>query len=556
MKNRLFLLSLISVLTLGLFSCKHNNSSTDNTLSQETSSSNNSESLDDISKYLGTNLEANLISDNYRTFYEIFVGAYSDSNNDGIGDLKGLSKRMDYLNDGNLNSGNSLGITGIWLMPIMPSPSYHKYDVKDYENIDPKYGTLEDFNELSKICDERDVKLIIDMVLNHSSSEHPWFIEATNAIKRGDLDNKYIDYYTIIHEDEKNDVQGRIFYQIGNTDYYYEGNFSPVMPELNFDNDELKEEFKDVIKFWVDLGVDGFRLDAVKYIYMGEDKKNIEFLKWFDQECKNVKEDFYLVGEDWSNEQHIIDYYEAINCFDFTFSEINGDFCSAVRKINSVTSLTRHTENYITKVKDKNEDAIVHPFLSNHDMDRVGGYMNKKTGNAYTVSNLYLLAPGNPYIYYGEEILMKGSRGTSSTDANRRLAMRWGDGDTIQNPVGSTYKEELQINGTVVSHQQDENSLLNHYKKLIQIRNAYPEIARGEYHSINSEISTFGGFYSEYNNQVVGVFHNVDNKEINIDLSKLTNINFTVLRVSVGLNNAKLEGSILTIGGQTSVILK
>ena len=189
-------------------------------------------------------------------------------------------------------------------------------------------------------------------------------------------------------------------------------------------------------------------------------------------------------------------------------------------------------------------------------MDRIGGSMTIKTGKAFIASNIYMLSLGNPYIYYGEEICMKGSRGSANTDANRRLAMLWGDGDTVSDPEGSTYDKELQVNGTVVSHLNDENSLLNHYKKLIQIRNAYPEIARGEYHSIETDNHYFGGFYSSYNDSIVGVFHNTSKEEISVDLSKYTNIDFKDLKVSVGLSDATYKNNVLTIGGYTSVVMK
>ena len=172
-KTKLLTLSLVALSCLGLSSCSNK-------------------------RLEGTSLEANVINDNYRTFYEIFVGGFSDSNYDGMGDLRGIINRFDYLNDGDLNSGESLGINGIWLMPIMPSPSYHKYDVANYKAIDKKYGTMEDFDELSKLCNERDVKLIIDLVLNHSSTQHPWFKECVESIKKGDLNNKFVDYYTIV----------------------------------------------------------------------------------------------------------------------------------------------------------------------------------------------------------------------------------------------------------------------------------------------------------------------------------------------------------------------
>jgi glycosidase len=151
---------------------------------------------------------------------------------------------------------------------------------------------------------------------------------------------------------------------------------------------------------------------------------------------------------------------------------------------------------------------------------------------------------------------MKGSRGSANTDANRRLGMLWGDGDTVQDPVGTTYDKELQVNGTVKSHKKDKNSLLNHYKKLIQIRNAYPEIARGEYKSIETNLKYFGGFSSTYNGSTVGVFHNTSTKELTIDLSKYTNIKFSELKAYAGLNNASYENGVLVIGGQTSVVLK
>ena len=530
-KTKLLTLSLVALSCLGLSSCSNK-------------------------RLEGTSLEANVINDNYRTFYEIFVGGFSDSNNDGMGDLRGIINRFDYLNDGDLNSGESLGINGIWLMPIMPSPSYHKYDVANYKAIDKKYGTMEDFDELSKLCNERDVKLIIDLVLNHSSTQHPWFKECVNSIKKGDLNNKYVNYYTIVTKEEAKKSSGHVYYQIGNTDYYYEGNFSDQMPELNYDNEDVKNEIKDIIKFWIDKGVDGFRLDAVKYIYYHEDKKTIDFLKWFREECEKLDPTCYIVGEDWSNDSHIHDYYEAINCFDFSFSEQSGQIGSVLSNVSSVSEFTNYTEYYLNEIKNKNSTAILHPFLSNHDMDRIGGFMSIDSGRAFIGANMYLLSPGSPFIYYGEEICMKGSRGNADTDANRRLAMLWGDKDTVKDPIGTTYKKELQVNGTVKSQEKDKNSLLNHYKKLVQIRNAYPEIARGDYKSIETNMNYFGGFTSTYNNSIIGVFHNTSTTELKIDLSKYTDIKFSELKTFAGLNEAKFENGILVIGGQTSVILK
>lgn len=532
MSKKIFTLFMTSLLLLGTSSCSKN------------------------TRLEGTNLEAKIINDNYRSFYEIFVGGFSDSNDDGMGDLKGVYNRLDYLNDGDPNSGKSLGIDGIWFMPIMPSPSYHKYDCISYKAIDSRYGTIDDFVLLTEECNKRGIKVIIDLVLNHTSTQHSWFRNFVKAAQGDSNYSEYATYYSLYTEEEKQNNPQHVYYKIPNTNLYYEGNFSSEMPELNFDNPRVKEEIMDVVKFWFDRGVDGFRLDAVKYIYHNDDKKNIEFLKWFNDECKKLKEDVYIVGEDWSSDSHIQDYYQSINCFDFSFSEASGQIGNVFSNISTVSEFTNYTEDYYNRVKTKNPNAILHPFLSNHDMDRIGGFMSITSGRAYMGANMYMLSSGTPFMYYGEEICMKGSRGSANTDANRRLAMLWGDGDKVKDPIGTTYSKALQTNGTVKSQQNDADSLLNHYKKLIQIRNAYPEIARGVYHSIETDIAQFGGFYSEYNDSIVGVFHNVSNFELEIDLSKYTDLSFNELKVSVGKNNAELKGTILKIGGQTSVVLK
>ena len=139
----------------------------------------------------GLNME-----NNHRVFYEIFVGSFSDSNGDGTGDLQGIINRMDYLNDGDPQSGKSLGIEGIWLTPVFRSPSYHKYDVTNYYQIDPAFGTEEDLKELIALCHERDVKLILDLPLNHTGENNEWFINFRNAHQNGDPDDPFYNFYT------------------------------------------------------------------------------------------------------------------------------------------------------------------------------------------------------------------------------------------------------------------------------------------------------------------------------------------------------------------------
>jgi glycosidase len=494
------------------------------------------------------------LEDQYRVYYEIFVGSFSDSNNDGYGDLQGIINRFDYLNDGDDNSGRSLGIEGIWLMPIMPSPSYHKYDVLDYKAIDPNYGTIEDFENFTTLANERDVRVIIDLVLNHTSSQHPWFKAARLAVQNNDFDNKYVGYYTIVTEEQKE--SGKRYYLLAG-DYYYEGNFSSQMPELNLDNEDVRDEIKDIVSFWFEKGVAGFRLDAAKYPYLYDDDKNIEFWNWFVAECKKINPDAYIVGEVWSGDSLIAPYYESFSNFDFGMSTIDGAVTTAAKQRDDVNYFVNYIDRYRNLIEAVNPNAILTPFISNHDMDRAAGYLSLADYEMHMAANLYMLTYGNPFIYYGEEIGMKGSRSTEMTDANRRLAMLWGDGDTVTDPVGTTYSSTLQTNGTVAQQIEESDSLYNHYKKLIMIRKANPEIARGNYTALTFQgYYNFGGFLSTYEESTVGIFHNTGSVEITINLSGYTEYEFSQLRAYIGQGTAILSGQTLTISPKTSVVLK
>ena len=226
--------------------------------------------------------ERKVYDDNYRNFYEIYVRSFSDSNGDGIGDLQGVISKLDYLKapDGQDDS-HALGVDGIWLMPICTSPSEHKYDVTDYCEIDPTYGTMEDFEELLKKFHERGIHVIIDLVLNHTSNEHPWFIQAVKDVNNGDYDSKYAQYYNFTTEPELDDnenVKGYSAVEGNEEGYYYESRFVYSMPDLNLDNPDVFAEIKDIMKFWLEKGVDGFRLDACKSYFTNSMDKSIEFL--------------------------------------------------------------------------------------------------------------------------------------------------------------------------------------------------------------------------------------------------------------------------------------
>ncbi|MCR5300145.1 MAG: hypothetical protein K6D92_04530 [Erysipelotrichaceae bacterium] len=492
------------------------------------------------------------IDDNYRVFYQIFVGSFSDSDGDGIGDLKGVLNRLDYLNDGNTNSGKSLGIQGIWLSPVFVSPSYHKYDVVDYYQIDPQFGTEEDLKKLIDECHKRNIIVILDLAINHTSINHEWFKRFAEARIAENKTDAFYDYYTCVTDETKD--KGKTYYPIPGTSYYYEGNFSGDMPELNFNNPEVRNEVLNIAKYYIDLGIDGFRFDAAKYIYYADNDGSVDFWQWYISELKSIKPDIYTVGEVWSNDHETISYIKGLNCFNFTMSQPTGAIATAANG-GDVNRYTTYVASYIDKIHEINPDSMIIPFISNHDMDRSAGYLNPKNGTAYMAANLYILCSGSPFIYYGEEIGMKGSRGTANTDANRRLAMLWGDNDTVRDPEGSTYGADKQPNGTVAEQLKDKNSLYNYYCSVIAFRNRYPQIARGKYYAYTLNDSTMGGFSIEYNGEISYLFHNTGTEELSYDLSSFEFKPSKIIE-SIGLNNAKYSNGVLTLGPQTSVLMK
>ena len=493
--------------------------------------------------------------DNNRVFYEIFVGSFSDADGDGTGDLKGILNRLDYLNDGDPASGKSLGVEGLWLTPIFKSPSYHKYDVTDYYQVDPAFGTEEDLKNLLDACHKRNVKVILDLVINHTGRNNEWFTQFCNAHKNGDGSDPYYDFYTWRSVDDPNPA-GRTFQVISGSRDYYECNFSGDMPELNFDCEAVKKAVLDVAKYYIDLGVDGFRFDAAKYVYFGDNAKSEAFWEWYLNELKAYKPDIYTVAEVWDGDGITDIYYPAVDCFDFTLSQAEG-LISTTANRGDVNKFTAYVDKYDEHVRALRADAMFHPFITNHDMDRAAGFLTVASGCMKTAANLYILCAGSPFMYYGEELGLRGSRGGANTDANRRLAMLWGDDDKVKDPVGSTYDKSNQIETTAADQIANENSLYSYYKRLIQIRVNNPEIARGDYVALKFKDTKAGGFVSTWEGKTVCVLHNTTQKEVTLDLSEATNFTFTTLAAVIGVENtASLDGTKVTIGGQTSVVLR
>ena len=489
--------------------------------------------------------------DNARVFYEIFVGSFSDSDGDGVGDLRGIINRFDYLNDGDPDSGRSLGIEGIWLTPIFSSPSYHKYDISDYYKIDEKFGTQADLDELIALCHARGVKLILDLPINHTSRSNAWFSRFTAAHKKNDPSDPFYDWYSYYKKGEKAPA-GRTFSALSGTDIFYECNFDGGMPELNFDSPAVREEMLKVARYYLDRGIDGFRFDAAKYLYFGDHESSVAYWEEFLGTLRADYPDMYTVAEVWDGDGITDRYYPATNCFNFTVAQ-SGGLIASTAKMGDAYNMVKYVASYLAAIKDTNPDAMFVPFIANHDTDRAAGYLPVGSGYMRMAANLYILGPGSPFLYYGEELGMRGSRGSANTDANRRLAMVWGDDDTVKNPTGTTYSASNQIQDGAVVQMKDSASLYTYYKKLIMIRKANPAIARGEYTAVNVEGTKVGGFTSTYDGKTVLVLHNPGGSAQTIDVSQFGN--FTELRAFIGMEDASLSGTTLTLGAQTSAVL-
>lgn len=466
-------------------------------------------------------------------FYQLFVRSFADGNGDGIGDFKGIEENLDYLKD--------LGINGIWLMPMMESTTYHGYDVVDYYSPNPDYGTIEEFDSLVTACHENDIKIIIDFVVNHTSSSNEWF---TTAL--ADSDSKYRDFYTISETIpvKETDSTYSEWKQDETSGLYYYAHYDTIMPDLNYNNQEVRDEIKNVAKFWLDHGVDGFRLDGSKEI---DTDINVTLDWWseFTTFVADIKQDAFIVGENWSsNYIEVGRYYEAMpSSFNFIaadeiISMTNGQYIDIVADMNQMR--TRYTDKVAST--DINALMIDSVMIGNHDMDRVATRVNSEEKAKLAASIQFTLA-GTPFIYYGEEIGQLGQK----PDDNRREPFDWyqsGDGEYMTqmteiffNPV-LTY---VQPNDGISVEEESANadSMLNHYKKLIAIRNANPAFYNGTYETLGMG---GGGLYaykvSDEENQYL-VVHNQRNNDktitLNVDGTDLYN-NTEVLAGSYELN--------------------
>ena len=489
--------------------------------------------------------------DNYRTWYEIFVYSFCDTNGDGIGDLNGVISKLDYL--------ESLGVNGIWLMPIHPSNSYHKYDVIDYFDIDPDYGTTYDFENLLAECKKRDIKVIMDLVINHSSTLHEWFTitaEYLRELPEGEQPNvedcEYFDYYNWSKEKKTG------YSKLGGTDYYYECQFSYGMPDLNLSNENLRSSLTNVMRYWLDMGVDGFRVDAAKEFYTGNVEKNIEAMNWLYSTAASLKEDVYMVGEAWTDFSTISSYYKSgfLSFFNFPFADSGGKITTTVRNMgnaNMIPSYAKALQAAHESFYESNPNYIDAPFLSNHDMGRIFGFASGEEHKIKLSGAMNVLMSGSCFIYYGEEIAMPGS----GNDPSKRAPMYWNqlrtDGTTT--PYKECVLPAEYPYGSLEDQINDPGSIYNYYREVIAIRNALPVISHGvTTEEVALNVGCISAQRKTWNDQECIILMNINTEAAQVDLSAYADWK-PVATLSVDGEPTEMDGTTLNMSGCGIAIL-
>lgn len=530
-------------------------------------------------------------------FYEIYMPSFSDGNGDGIGDFKGIISRLDYLKE--------LGITGIWLTPFYPSPKIDNgYDISDYYSIDPDYGSMEDFETFIKEAHDRGIKVIADLVLNHTSSEHEWFKES-----RSSKTNPKRDWY--IWRDSVNGTTpnnwesffgGSAWEWDEETGQYYYHAFAKEQVDLNWSNPEVKKAMYDVMQFWIDKGIDGFRLDVINFLTVQDDftdnpfdKETGEQIHQYDKDQEGVlpviaeitsfvkqHSDLFLVGEVGSEELGILRQYCGEGLLDVVF---NFNFGSIPNfDINKIFIELKEMENIYEK------SQVPTLFFGSHDMPR---YLSRFWGDgagidqAKLIAMLMLTAKGVPFIYFGEEIGMKNfealhieemrdiqgitayelaiNKGmdnhTALKQANEknrdksRSPMQWDDSEyggfsTVEPWIGLA-KGLKEAN---VKQQRDtEGSLFEFYKRAIEIRKEYSTLSEGDYEVLEKDGEMLY-FIRNNDTERILVLINLGEEDKQVDLSKYDSDNPTVI-LSANPGTKMTEGKVHMNKHQGCIIL-
>jgi alpha-glucosidase len=488
----------------------------------------------------------------HAVFYEIYPRSFMDSNNDGIGDLNGIASKLDYL--------KALGVDAIWLTPCYPSPQVDfGYDVSDYENIDPMYGTLADFDRLQKAADQRGMRIIMDFVMNHTSDQHPWFIDSRSS-RTSAKRNWYM-----WHDGEDSGAPNNWISTFGGsawtldtkTGQYYYHYFYPQQPDLNWRNPMVHDAMFDVTRWWYRRGVSGFRLDAVDTLFEDRAMRDNPVLPGKDKFGDVVEENVYntklpevhvvlrdlrrvadqnnavLIGETWTKDvSELKEYYgehsdELQMPMDFMFTTVDRLSAAEFRRQIAAVDSAGGWPVFV---------------LSNHDIVR--SYVRYGDGKnnqaiAKLMASLYLTLRGTPIMYYGEEIGMENNDPVHKEDVKdpigrvgwpqekgrdgERTPMQWNDNPnagftrgTPWLPVPPSYKT---VN--VASEQKDPSSVLQVYRSLLTLRHENRALLDGDYVAVNESDANVLSYLRRYKNEAVLVVLNMSSRpqQVSFDLT-------------------------------------
>jgi len=507
--------------------------------------------------------------------YQIYPRSFKDSDGDGVGDLKGIIEKLDYI--------KSLGVTAVWLNPIYSSPNADNgYDVSDYRNIMEEFGTMNDFDSLLKGMHERDIKLVMDIVVNHSSDEHEWFKQS-----RSSRDNPYRNYYHWWPA-EKGDPAYRysLFDATGNawkydsiTNAYYLHYFADKQPDLNWENPKVRQEVYDIMKFWAEKGVDGFRLDAFQFV-----AKDTTFPKFPDGFEKNFIDYYAMQG-------NIHDYLKEMNSEVFSKYDVFSVAEGAGRNFEDAHMLVdenRHELNMayafegvdIAKVdgydlnhfkevfskwdKEFAKDGWLSIFLSNHDQSRlVSRYGNDspefRAPSTMMLNTFILSMRGTPYCYYGDELGMtnidfdsisqyqdiSAINGYKKVEAaggdlkeymrqlqfgsrdNGRTPMQWSAGKNAGFSTGNPWLPVNENHQYINVEGQDSNpsSVLNHFRRMTQLRKTHNALVYGDYEILQPDHPQVYMFTRTYEGHKLLVVLNFTKDEAQVPLKDIPELN-------------------------------
>ena len=496
--------------------------------------------------------------------YQIYPRSFNDSNGDGIGDINGIREKLDYLKE--------LGIDVIWLSPVYKSPNDDNgYDISDYCDIMDEFGTMDDMEKLLKEANEKGIKILMDLVVNHTSDEHKWFIEAKKS-----KDNKFRDYYIWrdpVNGHEPNNLgscfSGSAWQYDESTDQYYLHLFSKKQPDLNWENENVRNEVYKMMNFWIDKGIGGFRMDVIDLIgkvpdemITGNGPKLHDYLQEMNKAALEGH-DLLTVGETWGATPEIAKLYsnpkrkELSMVFQFEhigLDQIEGKEKWDVKPLD-LLDLKKVLSKWQTELEGEGWNSL---FWNNHDLPRIvsrwGNDREYRVESAKMLATLLHGMKGTPYIYQGEELGMTNvrfedineyndietlnmykdriSKGYSHDEImasiyakgrdNARTPMQW---DSTENAGFTTGKPWLKVNKNykfinAEDCLQDKDSIFYHYKKLINIRKHNDTIIYGDYKLLLPEDKNVFAYSRELNGDKIVVVCNFYNKEVNLNFKE------------------------------------